>query len=135
MKSLILCIKTIIVKLVYYINIKFLKTNCLEVYSIDETISKILNYNSSVIRFGDGEMEIIKGKSIGFQKYDVELANKLKDIMATNYDNLMICIPDVFGDLNKYTDEAKLFWQSHLFRNRRIWNKQFDISKKYYNTF
>ncbi|PEG77763.1 DUF1792 domain-containing protein [Lactobacillus sp. UMNPBX19] len=48
---------------------------------MDESLDLILQDNKSVIRFGDGEFDLIRGASIPYQTYDSELANRLKDII------------------------------------------------------
>ena len=44
---------------------------------MDESLDLILQDNKSVIRFGDGEFDLIRGASIPYQTYDSELANRL----------------------------------------------------------
>ena len=57
-----------------------------------ETIDFLNNTNSSIVRFGDGEIEIIEGKGIPYQEYNVHLANRLKEIITTQQDNLIVGI-------------------------------------------
>ena len=51
-----------------------------EVQTIDETLDYILEHQSSIARFGDGEAAIMLGQSINYQKYDPKLAEELKFI-------------------------------------------------------
>ena len=53
--------------------------NRLHILNYEETIITLLSCPKSFCRFGDGEIEIMQGKSIPFQKYDKRLA----DIMLT----------------------------------------------------
>lgn len=105
------------------------------VYSIEDTIKKIIDNRCSVARFGDGEMMILTGKSISFQKYDQNLKNKLVEVIISNHDNFLICIPDVFNGMEKYNFNAREFWKLHLMEYRDEWIKMFNPEKKYYNAF
>lgn len=44
----------------------------------DETLEKLYRERMSIARFGDGEMNIMRGNSIDFQKYNKILANRLE---------------------------------------------------------
>lgn len=57
-----------------------------------ETIKELINTNKSIVRFGDGEITIADGGSIAFQKSDKKLAYRLREILNTNQENLMIAI-------------------------------------------
>jgi hypothetical protein len=57
-----------------------------------ETICEIASSNKSLIRFGDGEIAIIQGKSIGFQQHHPQLQERLEQILASNSENIMIVI-------------------------------------------
>lgn len=108
---------------------------CFKVKSIIETVDEIIKNRKSVIRFGDGEIIIIRGKNIGFQKSDEKLRNSLIEIASSKSDNLLLCIPDVFNSLLAYTPPAKLFWESHLLSHRNVWLKYFSINNIYGNAF
>ena len=74
--------------------------------SDDETITKIKN-GSSIIRFGDGEFDLItKRKSPVFQEYSMELADRLKDVLQANKNKLLIAIAKNYGDLSMYPDDV-----------------------------
>lgn len=63
--------------------------------SSKDTLSYIIDNNKSLIRFGDGSFDIIFGFSIYFngwrQKYDKHLARKLKEIMQSKNDDVLLC--------------------------------------------
>ena len=52
--------------------------------SFKETWDYIINTNKSIIRVGDGEMLLLKGKSILYQKYNYKLEQDLFKIIS-NY--------------------------------------------------
>lgn len=87
----------------------------LNVLSIHETLDYVLKHHSSIIRYGDGEMDLISGHSIPYQDYHPELASKLKNIMSlASGEQLVICLSDVFENLGRYQDYARDFWLTHL---------------------
>lgn len=63
-----------------------------KIYNAQETIDFLLNSEKSLARFGDGEIVLINGGNIGYQKYDPILAQKLKEILKNNQENLMVGI-------------------------------------------
>ena len=51
------------------------------VKNIEETILELVHSNRSIARYGDGELDLITGKDIPFQKNDVGLVERLKNIL------------------------------------------------------
>ena len=88
----------------------------ISVLSIDQSLDYLLEKAASVIRFGDGEMDLIAGRSIVYQDFDPELSARLREIMSMESDeHLMICLPDVFTGLERYSIDAQNFWSlNHL---------------------
>lgn len=64
----------------------------LTVLNYEDTVDKLMLHPKSFCRFGDGEMEIIKGNNIPFQKYDKKLAEKMRFILKNNVPNLYVGI-------------------------------------------
>ena len=90
----------------------------IKVLGILDTLNYILAHNSSVARFGDGEMDIITGHSIPYQDYDENLANELKNIISLDSnESLVVCLSDVFEGLDRYNQSAVDFWKQHLNNN------------------
>lgn len=87
----------------------------IKVLGILDTLNYIMAHNSSVARFGDGEMDIITGHSIPYQDYDENLANELKEIISSeSNESLVVCLSDVFERLDRYNQSAVDFWKQHL---------------------
>lgn len=61
-----------------------------------ETIAKILEGNLSFGRYGDGEFNIIFGKSIEFQKYSKILADRLLSVLNSDEKEFCIGIPKFY---------------------------------------
>lgn len=60
------------------------------IYDSKQTLDLLLSNPKSFIRLGDGEINLINGISISFQKYDERLANYLKLILESSDDNFYI---------------------------------------------
>lgn len=87
----------------------------INVLGIDETLDYVLKNGSSVARFGDGETDLISGRSIPYQDYDVELGAELRNILESqSNEQLVVCMPDVFSCLSRYNKFANDFWKEHL---------------------
>ena len=91
------------------------RTPAIIVKDIDQTLDYIIENQSSIIRFGDGEMDLMLGKSIPYQVYDENLASQLKEIISFQSDEkLVIGLPNVFADRSNFTPAAEAFWKVHL---------------------
>lgn len=88
----------------------------ISVLSINQSLDYLLEKGASVVRFGDGEMDLVAGRSIVYQDFDPELSARLREIMSMESDErLMICLPDVFTGLERYSIDAQNFWSlNHL---------------------
>ena len=91
----------------------------ISVMSIDETLDQLLKTEKSLIRFGDGEFNIMNGYSIAFQEYNEELAKGMKEILLTaNQEEMLLCMPEVF---KAFKGEFPLDYNSETF-----WKKELD---------
>lgn len=105
------------------------------VYSIDETIDHITNNDVSVVRYGDGEMALIRGYDLSFQDCDPDLRARLMQVLNSDLTNLIVCIPDCFGGYDRYTDRVKRFFESEMGRSRKVWRDSTNKERVYYNSF
>lgn len=87
----------------------------IQVKNIDETLRYVTQHRASVARFGDGEIDLIHGKSIPYQDYDEQLSNRLKSLLFRQSDEqLVVCLSDVFQNLDRYNDYAQQFWRGNF---------------------
>ena len=105
-----------------------------KVLSCSETLEELINSNKSICRYGDGEFNIIFGESIPFQSYDVNLKNRLKDILIASDENIFCGIPDVFGSLDSHNPEHAKFWYKYLYYNRKKIYNIINFNKCYVDT-
>ena len=99
-----------------------------------DTIRYIIDHKISVSRFGDGELALMTGHNTGFQKYNQEIANKLKYILISNQKNHIVCLPYPWKDLLRQNHEAFEYWSSWLLHNLKGVMQYLDLSKQYYDT-
>ena len=107
-----------------------------KIASPEETIDKLVNDNCSIARFGDGEFDMICGVGMKYQKYDEELAKRLKQVLDSKEKGLLIGINNVI-DLEyseKYNDFANNFWKGWLHDNKFKLLKLLSKNKQYYSS-
>ena len=87
----------------------------IQVKGIDETLDYIIENKSSLVRFGDGEINMLAGHSIPYQDYDGELVSSMRDIIGQeSREELVVCLPDAFTDRFRFTSWAIPFWKDHM---------------------
>lgn len=106
----------------------------IQVHSMEETIEELIKTDKSMIRFGDGEITMIRGRSLVLQKVNPEIIEGLKRIIGYQYDDLMITLPSIFGDLSVYRKESGQFWKDHLLFSRKVYEQYCNHKKVYYNS-
>ena len=105
------------------------------VIDVKSSISYIVEHRCSVARYGDGEMKLIMGNNISFQKVYPQLKECLSTILSSNDSNLVVCVPNIFESLDIYTNHDKAFWREYLSRSRKMWYKLLDKNRTYYDAF
>lgn len=102
--------------------------------SIPETIQKIIDDKSSIIRYGDSEMLYIVDKlNLPYQRYDEKLASKLSLMLKSNIPNLLVGLPLGFSSFDNFEREIILFWRSQISYTYPRLFKYLDLNKQYYN--
>ncbi len=87
-------------------NLKFPKIN-----NVMETIKELSISDVSIVRFGDGELQLMNGIDIPFQKASVKLANRLKEVLSSHNQNLLVGIPSfIYQSKNHLNDIPRNFW-------------------------
>ena len=104
-----------LINAVYYLYSKACIYEELNILNSCETIESIINDKLSISRFGDGEMKIIRGHGIGFQKYSPELSSRLQEVLQSNMKKHMVCVLHVIrGDFDMYKPSSVLFWKYNM---------------------
>jgi glycosyltransferase family protein len=103
------------------------------VKSTDETLNKIINEKCSVSRYGNGEFNIMfKGEQF-FQEFNNDLRLRLIEIIDSHSNNHIVCIPDVFSNMDKFTSRAQNFWNNYLNKYRSKIYRKLDKKKVYFD--
>ena len=106
----------------YIIYIKTYKVRkSFETLNSEDTINDILKNNSSICRFGDGELRMIayylehgdanKYNIDTFQRYSADLGKRLLEVLMSDYSDCLICMPYVFSNYSVYRGYEKLHWE------------------------
>ena len=127
-------IKDMLAQLDYMLYRSDLKKCSIKVHSVEETIDELIRTEKSMIRFGDGEITMIRGRSLKLQQMEPEIIEGLKRLLAYEHENMLVTIPEIFEDLSFYRKEARQFWKDHLFFARKVYEKYCNPKRVYYNT-
>lgn len=65
----------------------------LKILNVEESLQYLEKNTISFYRYGDGEIAIMLGDSIPFQKYDEKLAKRLKELLTPYAENVKAAIP------------------------------------------
>lgn len=128
-------IKDIVAAAAYFLYEKGILPNKIKVHTIDETIEELLHTDKSMVRFGDGEIVMIKGKDLMLQKAAPEIAEGLAEILRYEEDDLMVTIPGIFDTLSDHRKASRQFWKDHLLFCRKTYEKYCNPNRIYGTTF
>lgn len=104
----------------------------------EEAIQEIIQNGKSMARFGDGEFSLITNKARQkFQKADEKLARRLKEVLCADHPNMLTCIADNYGDLEKYNDSTQIGIREYMTQNgtRKIHMELLKHEKVYYDGY
>ena len=108
--------------------IEYFLQNYPKTYSEDETIKRVVERGLSIARFGDGEFNMCIGRHKSFQKYDEELVARMKEVLVSCNEKILIGINTLEGH------ELSPIWKKFVIRrgNRVLRllnnNRQYDSS-------
>jgi glycosyltransferase family protein len=110
--------------------------NGLKILSSEETLNEIIKNNRSISRFNDGEIGLIFGKGIGFQKVNKMLSKKLRKVLKSKRKGLLIGINIPYNNsyLNIYDNRAKKFYINWIEKLKLELFSLIDMNRKYYSS-
>lgn len=114
-------------------NISFIRWEKPVVISSEETLQYIVEHKSSICRYGDGEFNIALGNEIGFQHLSNDMSERMNQVLQSNEENILIAIPDIFGDLSMYSDFARPWWGEYRLQELPKLKKLLHSGRTYYN--
>lgn len=104
--------------------------------SSEELLNNIIYEHGSLVRFGDGEFEMmLLRERPWFQNVQEDLANRLKKVLKSRLDNMYIALADNFGSLEKYTEEAADGIREYMVKSRNDIMNLIDLERVYYNAY
>ena len=89
--------------------------------SIAQTVESVLTTESSLVRFGDGELAIMLGGCISYQKYSPQLAEALREALITERPKFLVCVPGVFDGMHEVDRSIRRWWIKQLLRGYLPW--------------
>lgn len=111
--------------------IEEMKKSKIKILSVEESLDKIILEKKSICRFGDGELDVILGKGLGFQESTPEIAKRLEEVLTTKQDFCFVGVPDAINNFDNITEESKEFWIENMLRVRNIWLKYLSPDRVY----
>lgn len=86
-----------------------------QIMSVEDTINEIVKSKKSIARFGDGEFGIMCGvQRWRFQKNDEKLACRLREVVQSEEEDILIALIDFYGDLSASKPERADGLRSYL---------------------
>lgn len=106
-------------------------------YNYSETIDGIVKEGKSLVRFGDGEFDLMAGRSRHkFQHYDEILSRRLQEIIQLQEARLMVAVADNYGSLEKYNEDGKQGIRSYMTKEVRMEHRKWlDLNRTYHNSY
>lgn len=104
-----------------------------EIFSFEETIDEIVTKKKSLARFGDGEIRMVLSshEEIGFQKKNIQLSERLGEVLQSQIPNLLIGLPNTFRYLLKNTMNSQTFWYGFNLLYAKDFLNVINLDKKY----
>ena len=105
-----------------------------KVLSIEETLRVLNEKKHSIARFGDSEfLYIIDKLNLPYQRYNEELATKLKAILNSNEPNIMVGLPIGYHSIDNLSKRSTRFWRAQISWIYPRLRKHLDLKKTYAN--
>lgn len=90
----------------------------LDIMSAEKTISYIKKNRCSIARYGDGEFELIfSKKNLGFQKSSEEISSALREVLLSDDERMLVCLPGTFNTFRGRNRQSMSFWRDWSLEN------------------
>lgn len=106
-------------------------------YDYNETIEGIVKEGKSLVRFGNGELDLMSGRSRHkFQHYDERLATRLQEIIQCKEGQMMVAVADNYGSLEKYNEDGKQGIRNYMTKEIRLEHRKWlNVNRTYHNAY
>ncbi|MDF2802131.1 MAG: hypothetical protein K0S61_2034 [Anaerocolumna sp.] len=124
-----------IFKRLYTITQSLFKLKRINILDSDKTLDLLINEPKSFCRLGDGELTIMQGRSIPFQRYNKKLAQQLKDILEYKVPDMYVGVPYFyFESMKKMNPYIKKFIKNECTKYKKQLIDSADMNKTYIDT-
>ncbi|QIU95141.1 GT-D fold domain-containing glycosyltransferase [Bacteroides faecium] len=117
----------------YLFEKKFRQLRNIHIENNVNTLIYILENHVSVSRFGDGELKLLSGCDTDFQNVNLRMINKLHEVLHSDEDNHIVCLPHPWKSLCSFKYQVFEYWSSYLNCNLNTILPLIDMNKKYYD--
>lgn len=116
-------LKYIVATFVFYVRSIVFKP--ISIKNVDDSIEYILSSDKSVARFGDGEIALIKGKSLRFQDYSDSIRIDLISVLSAKSSDIIVAIPDnmTCKAIKQYRKAEKSAWIRESMHSYSVYRK------------
>lgn len=104
-----------------------------KIINTTDTLNYIIQNRVSVSRFGDGELSLVKGNGIAFQKSNDRLREIFLKILVEENPNHLACLPYSLIDRSNLKDNASKYWQKYFEENYFSFIAYLNLDKVYYD--
>ena len=102
------------------------------IMDIHQTLEHLLTTEESIVRFGDGELNLMYGDGIALQEYSPEISRRLTEVFCSQQKNLMVAIPYVcYHSKAGLTEVHRHFWYRTGPHYRKLMKKYIDYDQIY----
>ncbi|MCS4226493.1 GT-D fold domain-containing glycosyltransferase [Sphingobacterium sp. BIGb0165] len=121
-----------------YLNVRYIFFKTIlpfpKIYSNVETLEKLISSNVSMARFGDGEFHMInQTENLGFQTVDDQLSQRLREILGSDTEGCLICVPYGLRSVQHLNPRGRFFWKQFIVFHYRKYIPYFNFAKPYYD--
>ncbi len=118
-------------RIAYYKQVHFL--------SYQDTIEELLVHNRSIVRFGDDVFDMLLGIGLYYdnwrQKYEPDLARRLKEVLASRMEKLLVSFnPEFILKTKAEFDAEGIGEQHHFWTNSKLYLKDYIDPKQVYGS-
>lgn len=87
----------------------------IKILSFKETIDEIIRKKKSISRYGDGEFRLLFPEfALEFQENSPLISERLKEVLTSNLENHMVCLPEPLEKVSSFDIPTKHWWKKFI---------------------
>lgn len=104
--------------------------------TIDETLDYMSIPGHSIVRFGDGEFNLMNGGCISeYQEYNEVLSFRLRKLFNRKTSNLLVCLPEPMRSIRLFVRRSRVHWTNIFYKNSKMYDEILNHETVYGNSF